>query len=303
MIARLGIVIVLLSLVSAPGRAEERRRVIVVPTELGGFFTNREQARRDVDLALQERLRTAQFVVPTRSPLSPAEADCREFDCLARIADAHGASIVVAGRVVSNQAVKVSYHLRIRVAEKVNGKVATREREKDCDNCTESQARDMLATLMSAVIANEPEPTPAPPTPLIPTPTAEPKMAPPPARTPTEIKPPPIVSPPPVATRDRFSRNQRIAFAAGGALVGAAGVYFLAQGIAEKEHNGDVVFKNGQRYRIDTTTTGQPLFFSLSAVSLLACVGLEFVAWYPWKVKVVPVVSSTGARVQVGWSF
>ncbi len=300
MMARLSIVLIMLSLVASPTRAEERRRVIVVPTELGGFFTNREQARRDVDLALQERLRTAQFTVPTRSPLSPSEADCREFDCLARIADAHGANIVVAGRLVSNQAVTVSYHLRIRVAEKTNGKIATREREKDCENCTESQARDMLATLMSAVIANEPES--APPVPPTPAPTLEPKTAPS-ARTPTEIRPPLITSPPPATTRDRFSRNERIAFATGGALVGAAGVYFLAQGIAEKEHNGDVVIRNGQRYRIDTTTTGQPLFFSLSAVSLLACVGLEVAAWYPWKVKIAPAVSSTGARVQVGWSF
>lgn len=304
MTARLVAALLLLSLLlTAPqnAQADERRRVVVVPTELGGFFLGRDEYRREVDLALTDRLRAAQFVVLPRAALSKPEEDCREFACLERIAIANGASIVVAGRLVNNQRVEVSYHLRVRIVEKVNGQFTRRAREKDCDNCTEPQARDSLATLMSAVIANEPAETPAH------APTVEPKAPPlaPPAPAPSKTKPPLAfpVGQPTAATRDRFTRSERLAFKLGGAVLGAAGIGLLAQGFVELTHNGDVVTTNGQRFRVDTTTTGQPLFFSLGAASLIAGGALELLGWLPWQVKVAPVVSASGANVQVGGSF
>ena len=187
----------------------------------------------------------AQFSV-VRETLSPAEIGCREFACLTSIADERGVDIVVVGRVVNNQQVKVSYHLRVRVVEKTGGKVDKREREVDCEDCTEPQARDRLARLMSAVIANEPEPK------AVATPSPAPKHEGP-------------------QYRDRFSSGERWALRGTGIAALALGIGFIAQGFVELSHNGDIVTQNGQQYRRDTTKPGQPHFSSpVGAVAAVA---------------------------------
>jgi hypothetical protein len=302
MTARFGVALFLLlsSLFtqSANARADQRRRVIVIPTELGGFFMSRDEYRREVNLALEERLRAAQFVVTARSLLSSTEAQCRGFDCLAHIGEAHGASIVVAGRIVSNQDVTVSYHLHVGLVERVNGQFVSREREGDCHNCTEPQARDQLTTLMSAVIANEPAKVSSLP-PASP-PSREPKTAPAPPTRPMEFMLP-LTSQ--LVTRDRFSHGQRLALRVSGIILATAGVGLLAQGFIERGHDGDTVVQSGQRYRIDTTSTGQPLFFSLSAACLAGGAVLTLLGWLPWSVGVSTVMSSSRAQAQLVWSF
>ena len=292
MTARSGITLVLLSsllCVHAEARADKARHAIVVPTELGGYFLNRDQYRREVNLALEDRLRAAQFSVPTRSPLSASESDCRDLDCLTRIGDMHGADVVVAGRIVNNQQVKVSYRLRVRVVEIINDKPVTREREKDCENCAEPAARDGLATLMTAVLANEPETPPngVGTAPVVPSPGPAPGLGPDNSS----------------LTRDRLSPKEKVAFRTVGLVVGALGIGLLAQGFVELAHNGDIQTKNGQRYRVDTTTTGQPLFFTLGATTLLGGGILEAIGWWPWRVKVAASASSTGGQMQIMGRF
>jgi hypothetical protein len=316
MIARVGI-LVLLVLWPITVRAE-RRRVLVVPTELGGHFLNRDVYRRDVGIALEDRLRAAQFIVVRSNVLSPAEADCREFACLTRIADTHGAAIVVAGRIVNNQKVKVSYHLRVRVVEKVNGQTATREREKDCDNCAESHARDALATLMSAVIANEPEPVPQVSPPPMPSP--EPVVSP-----PNEpIKPPdngatngkivsPLIPSPP---QDRLTRQQRLVLRGVGFGLVGLGLLGFIQGGVEVARDGKLADANGNfdcgtacvQRRV--TTEGQALFFSLGSITLLGGAAMAIVSWVPLPrprtasaIRIIPALLPTEARLQLELSF
>jgi hypothetical protein len=289
------------------------RRVIIVPTELGGFFTGRDVYRRDVDLALRERLRASQFSVATRSPLSATESACRELDCLARIAEIHGTGLVVAGRILNDGAVTLSYRVRIRVAENNDAKVATREREKECSNCTEGQARDMLATLMSAVIANEPEPA-SPPMVM------EPPLKSPPPNDGALVKPRALPNnPPPVigsssSAEDRLSRGQRLALRGVGFGLVGVGVLGLIQGFVELRHNGDVVDSSGKdcsscSYHLETGK-GQALFFTLGSVVALGGAAMAIVSWIhlpkqprEHALTILPAVSPTGAQLQIRLTF
>lgn len=269
----------------AAAATEARRAALVLPVELGGFFLDRDQVKREVTLALEDRLRAGQIDV-ARGVLAPSESECREFACLSRIADAHNASLVVAGRLVSNQRVKVSYALRVRVVDRSPGKpVDMRERDANCENCTESQARDQLATLMTAVIANEPEP----------------KAPPPREKTP----PPPVLPPqsPQVQTRERFTPPQRWVLRLSGIAALGVGVGFLVQGFVEVARDGDVVIENGQAYRLETATTGQPLFFTLGALSTVAGVALSVLGWKSWPVRVAVAPSLMGGQLVVGGTF
>jgi len=269
---------------AAAAATEARRTALVLPVELGGFFLEREQVKREVTLALEDRLRAGQIDV-VRGVLSPSESECREFACLSRIADAHSSSLVVAGRLISNQRVKVSYHLRVRVVDRSPGKpVDMREREANCENCTESQARDQLATLMTSVIANEPEPKKTPP---------------------REKTPPPVLPPqaPQVQTRERFTPPQRWVLRLSGIAALAVGVGFLAQGFVEVARDGEVVIENGQAFRLDTATTGQPLFFTLGALSTVAGVALSVLGWKSWPVRVAVAPALTGGQLVVGGTF
>jgi hypothetical protein len=290
MIARLVVVLSLLvpfvidSKVAAAA-SDGRRTAIVLPVELNGFFLEREQVKREVTLALEERLRAGQIDV-VRGALTPAEGECREFACLSRIADAHNAALVVAGRVVSNQRVKVSYHLRVRIVERSAGKVDMREREANCDNCTESQARDQLATLMTSVIANEPEPKPLPP---------REKTAPPQALL--------SQSPSGAQTRERFTSPQRWILRLSGIAALAVGVGFLVQGIVEVAQDGKVIVENEQAFRLETATTGQPLFFTLGGVSSVAGVVLSVLGWKSWPARVAVVPGLAGGQLVVGGAF
>lgn len=309
------LLLVAISLIPVVARADGQRRVIIVPTELGGFFSGRDSYRRDVDLALQERLRASQFIVAARSPLSPSESACREFDCLARIAEIHGVGLVVAGRILNNGAVTLSYHVRVRVAENSGEKMATREREKDCSNCTEGQARDMLATLMSAVIANEPEPVPTP----TPTPTPTIGQVTPPNNG-AQVNPPAPPNNPPLGieplppTEDRLSRSQRITLRVVGFGLVGVGALGLIQGFVELHHDGDVVDAKGNdcsscSYHRDTSK-GQALFFGLGSALVVGGAAMAIVSWIhlPKKARdhaltILPAVSPTGAQLQLGLKF
>lgn len=288
MIVRLGAVLLVLVVLlggSAFASNNTRRTAIVLPVELGGFFLSRDEVKQEVTLALEDRLRAAQLDV-MRKPLTPSETACNEFDCLTRIADAHRASFVVAGRLVSNQSVKVSYRLRIRVVERTPGKpVDTREREGNCDNCTETQARDRLATLMSSVIENEPEPkTPKEP--------IEPKTQ----KEPTQ---------PAAKVRERFTPAQRWTLRLSGIAALAVGVGFLAQGFVEVAHDGEIVehVTENSRLAIRDTDKYQAVFLTLGAVSVAAGVALSVLGWKSWPVRVAAVPTLSGGQLVVGGTF
>jgi hypothetical protein len=287
MIVRLGAVVSLVLVVlggQGPAFASNstRRTAIVLPVELGGFFLSRDEVKQEVTLALEDRLRAAQLDV-MRKPLTPSETACNEFDCLTRIADAHRASFVVAGRLVSNQSVKVSYRLRIRVVERSPGKpVDTREREANCDNCTETQARDRLATLMSSVIENEPEPKEP----------VEPKTS----KEPTQ---------PTTKVRERFTPAQRWTLRLSGIAALAVGVGFLAQGFVEVAHDGEIVdhITENSRLAIRDTDKYQAVFLTLGAVSVAAGVALSVLGWKSWPVRVAAMPTLSGGQLVVSGTF
>jgi hypothetical protein len=297
MISRIALTLLSLSVfaTSVHGKGDERRRTLVVPIDLSGYFFARDQYRREVTLALEERLRAAQFAV-LREPLTAAEAECREVACLARIADAHNAAIVVAGRLMSTQQVKVSYRGFVRIVERAAGKTTeARERQVECDNCTESEVRDKMATLMTAAIANEPEPKPSEHKIGVQPPAPDPLLAPP------GLPQPHVPAPP--RFKDRLTRGERWLLRGSGIAALAVGVGLLVQGFVEVGHDGDLVVEDGQTFRRNTAAYGQPLFFTLGAASVIAGIVLNVVGWRPWPVRVSPSVSSTGAHLQIEGRF
>lgn len=298
------LVVLVLVALAAPAGAQEKKRAIVVPTELGGFFSQRSQWRYEYNRALENRLRSARFDVAGAATLSPAETTCREADCLAAIADAHHVDVVVAARANNNEQRLTSYGMRVIVAERPapGAAAVARTREKTCENCTESQVRDALATLLSATLANEPEPVepkpPEPPTKI------EPKNgnATEPHHQVEPLKPPPID--PKVAEQEH---RRRWIYRGTGIGVGALGLLGVYQGFAELSHNGDHVVQNGQTYR-ENTTKSQALFFTLGWGGVVAGGILSAIGWWPKKkdgraVTVVPEVSPTGARLQLDFTF
>jgi hypothetical protein len=301
MIRGLAVVLVLAALAqSAAG--DEKKRAIVVPTELGGLFTNRTQWRREFNVALEDRLKVVRFSVLRTETLTPVEAECREAECLAAIASSHGADVAIAARIVNDQQLLTSYHLRVRIAERqADGTTKTRERERTCANCSEGQARDMLVTLLSATLANEPEPVEQPP--------VEPKKNPPVTSNATEphhqLEPYKL---PPVDPRQaEQERRRRWIFRGTGIGVGALGLLGVYQGFAELSHDGDHVVRNGITYR-ESTSKSQALFFSLGWGGVVAGGILSAIGWWPKKkdgraVTVVPEVSPTGARLQMDLTF
>lgn len=226
--SRMAVAAVLLAVCAATaGRADAPRHAVLIPPELGGFYALRDQYRRELVLNLEQRLRAGQVVVT--SP-SKGEADCHEFDCMIRLADSFRADLVIDARVVNNMSVKLNYALRVRVVERTGTTPATRERQQSCDNCTEADVRNMLVKLMSATIANEPEPQPATPTsPVVATPLSSPRDgSPAPSTAPAVLTPATITPPPAVEDSRRSMRSERKVFLAL-AAVGLAGV---AAGVA-----------------------------------------------------------------------
>lgn len=288
--------LLVLAAAARPANGGESKRAIVVPTELGGLFTNRAQWRREFNVAIEDRLKVARFALLRAESLSPSEAECREVACLGAIASSRSADLAIAARVINDQQLLTSYHLRVRIAERQSGGVmAGREREKTCTNCSEGQARDLLLTLLSATLANEPE-RPSPPpidaagnrrnagvTPAQPE-NGAPAMQ------------PPFSPPPP--SKDRFSHRQRLILRGLGIGVGALGLIGTAQGFVEVARDGDQVVQNGQIYRQDTTS-GQIVFFTLGCAGVVAGGVLALLGWWPpkaaGKVAITPAISATGA--------
>lgn len=301
MIRGLAAVLVLAAFVH-PAAGDEKKRAIVVPTELSGLFTNRTQWRREFNVALEDRLKVVRFSVLRTESLTPLEAECREAECLGAIASSHGADVAIAARVVNDQQLLTSYHLRVRIVERQPGGAMTaREREKTCSNCSEGQARDMLVTLLSATLANEPEPVaPAP---------VEPKANP--SATSANATKPlsdgqviqnPFSSP---VEKYRFSHRERLIFRGVGIGIGALGLLGVVQGFVEVARDGDRVVQDGRTYRQDTSK-GKAVFFTLGVAGVLAGGVLAAMGWWPKaskRVTIAPEISPTGVRLQLDFAF
>ncbi len=267
--------------------AQPARSAIVLPVELAGYWPKRSDWRREYTLALEDRLRTARFAVRSET-FTQAESECHDAACVSGVGMAHGADIAVIARALNDEQRLTSYHLRVVVYEK-GSTPPTREREKTCENCTETQARDMLATLMSATVANEPEAT---------------------APHNGESKHNGILKPPPIDPKQAENeRHRRWIFRGLGIGFGAVGLLGLAQGIVEVAHNGDTVVQNGVTYRRDTTK-GQGLFLGLGSAFLATGVALAVIGWWPAtpakqgaSVSIMPDVSPGNARLVLQGTF
>jgi hypothetical protein len=306
--------------------AEEKRRAIVIPTELGGFFPRRGEWRREFTLALEDRLRSARFVI-VREPLSATEGECREAECLAGIANHHRADLVVSARVVNDEQRLTSYHLHVALVERSTAAAsAVRTRDRTCANCTELQARDALTTLLSSTLANEPVPPgEGAPVDNNKRSVSEAKQSAPPdnesrsvsetkqsAAAPSSASPPaeppkPYPDRPAPVDEERFSRPTRIAFRSVGIALDALGLLGLVQGFVEVAHDGERVTQAGQLYQRDTAK-GQALFFSLGAITLAGGAALTALGWLPPRrarqtVRVVPAISPSGAQVHLELNF
>lgn len=296
-----------------PARAQEKKRALVMPTELGGIFLGRSEWRREFNAALENRLTSSRYIVAGADKLTKAETECGELACLKAIAKAHGVDVVVAGRVVNDEQRLTSYHVRVRLVERqADGELAGREREASCPNCTEKDAKNMLATVMSAALANEPEPVPVPVEP-VPSPTPNGSKIPP--LYPPAVDGHKIVKPTP-PPEDRLTHQQRLVIRGVGFGLVGVGILGIIQGFVELSHNGDRVDanKNGGcgstcGYAL-VTTDGQKLFFSLGAVTAVVGGALAVLSWWPLPkkrheaaVRLTPELSPTTARLQLEVSF
>jgi hypothetical protein len=314
----LGSLVVLCALLgfadARPASGQEKKRAVVVPVELGGYFPTRGEWRREFTAALENRLRSARFAVVGATALSKTETECREPECLKAIAKAHSADVVVTGRVLNDEQRLTSYSVTVRLVERQpDGEPVARARERLCANCTEGQARDLLATVLSATLANEPEPVEPPP--------VKPSVPPVPNGKPIVEPPPPdngkiVTPPPPLPPGDHLTRKQRLIFRGVGFGLVGLGVLGIIQGGVEKARDGEPVFPNGNTgcgtacdHQLDTSK-GQKLFFSLGAVTFLAGAALAVVSWVPFPkprkanaVRILPAVSPTGAQLHLELGF
>lgn len=137
--------------------AEERPHALVLPTELGGYVPDADDYRLELDVTLEERLRTSGFDVVRPGKLSRADAVCGEESCLRAIAIRRKTSVVVAARMRSDEREITTYHLRVLAFLRDASGGALRSRERDCVQCSQNAVRDQLGAMLSAVIANEPD--------------------------------------------------------------------------------------------------------------------------------------------------
>ena len=303
----LALLLAALSGVAHAAAGDDSRRAVVLPTELGGYFMGRDSYRRELGMALEQRLRAAQFNIVRPSP---ADAECREFDCLTRIADVHNANILVATRVINNLQVKLSYRLRVRVVERVGDKSTTREREQGCENCSEPEVRDRLVKLMSAVIANEPDVAPSGPVASSPA-TSE-------QQTPPAVSNPPQRSQPPsspVPPRETGMSPKTLGVLAGvTGAVGVAGIVLTALGGEALSYNhkpscGGGVSADACPRRYDTTAQGGAMVgvgvtLTVGAAVLL---GLELHGLREKTRKrnysIAPTIGTAGAGLVIGGAW
>jgi hypothetical protein len=320
---RFGSLVLLCALIgfadARPASGQEKKRAVVVPVELAGYFASRAEWRREFTAALENRLRSARFNVVAASTLSKAESECRESECLKTIVKAHGADVAVAARVLNDEQRLTTYLVLVRLVERApGGEPTARERERQCTNCTEGQARDLLATLLSATLANEPEP-----------------IEPPPVKPPShdgthdgkpivEATPKPPISnghvvelpPPPRPVEDHLSRRTRLVLRGVGFGLVGLGILGWIQGGVEKAHDGEPINPDGStgcgvmcEHKRDTSK-GQTLFFSLGAVALVGGAALAVVSWVPLPkrhpstvIRIAPAVSPTAAKLDLEIGF
>jgi hypothetical protein len=303
----------------ASAQADEPKRAVVVSTELGGWFPKRNQWRREYNAALENRLRSAQYAVVKADALTPAEAECRNEDCLSKIAADRSANVVVAGRVINDQQKLTSYHVRVQVFER-GTEPASRTREEVCSNCTELHARDLLVTLMSAALDNRPEKVTLPPVdsqkPLEPVQNSHDTERPKGTEHGTKIGGQVPQREPASGLAGLTLRQRWLYFLVPAIGAGAIGAWGLAQGLIEKEHDGEQIDANGGTscrpdcgYRRNTTK-GQTAAFTVAGVSFAAALSLAVLGGVKWRppkagaaATVTPLVSTSTAGAQVEFSF
>jgi hypothetical protein len=150
-----------LSLVAASARADENRRAVILPTELGGYFPKKAEWRREFDITLTDRLKTARINVLEGEPLTKEESECRDQSCLAAIAEHHQVDVVVSARVVNDEQAITGYKVEVSLVDRSPTGTAFRTRDNVCKNCSEIATREMLAETLSEALAGTP---PKPPT-------------------------------------------------------------------------------------------------------------------------------------------
>jgi len=253
-----------------PAHADEARRAVVLPTQLGGFIPNRTEMRAALDLLVANRLRRVRVAVQTPT-LSAAERQCFDEPCLAALAERHRVDVVVASRLIDDeQRAANAYHVAVRVWVRDEAP-ALRARDQACPLCSEDKATELLATLVAQAYANEAPPPDAP--------AAE---AAPPAAAPMATKPPdPPASSVVSALAADFaappapsaSTSKRLWILRGSAIgLGAGWLVALALGSWKAAQDGEVRCDPDCRRR--DTSAGQAAAFTVSGVALSAAVTL-----------------------------
>jgi len=258
-------------LAALDARADETRRAIVLPTQLGGFIPNRQEVQKAIEVLIENRLRRVRYAVASAEALSPDELHCNEDACLATIGAKHGADVVVATRLINDEQKANAYHLFVRMF--VRGDKPLRSRAKDCPYCSENKATETLAVMVAKTLAGEPE-------------EATPPIAP---------QQPPKTPEQSVSTTKKALRGTSIASA-------VAGVVLMSVGGWKASQNGEVICDPECKQR--DTTPAQATLFTLGTALVVAAIPMAVFGWkssagVERKVSVLPA----GAGMQLRLNY
>jgi hypothetical protein len=255
------VAVIAVAAVAAPARADEPKRAIVVPTQLGGFIPNRHEVQLAIDVLVANRLRRARVNVVSPSSLSAEEAQCQEDVCLAEIAARRHVDVVVASRLINDEQRNLNaYHIAVRMFVR-DELPAIRVRDKTCTYCSEDKATDMLAVTVAEAYANEPtEAAPAPAAVAAPAPTANSALTP---------------------TSRPWLTTPLVRY--GSLALGAGGVVALALGGWKASQDGSVTCDPDCQRR--DTSAGQAAAFTVGSVAIAAAVPLALFAWRGWRAE------------------
>lgn len=159
--------------------AEAPSGVLVLPTQVTGNMADRVRLQRELDEHLERAVTKSGRVTKPAGPLTAAEARCRTADCLAKLAEAAGAQIVIGARVNADRGSPPSYKIFVDRYDR-DLPDAVREENADCTVCTEADTIDRIEQVVATLL---PVPKPEPPPVAV-------------APTVSVVEPPPVVPKP-----------------------------------------------------------------------------------------------------------
>jgi hypothetical protein len=262
--------------------AQETKRALVLPTQLGGFIPNRKEVQKALDILVENRLRRARVQVLPQTVLSRDEALCSAEACLEEIANAHAVDVVVASHFINDEQRNLNaYHISVRLF--VRGeKQPHRHWEKDCAYCSDDKATDLLALTVAEALAGEPTSKPAAP-----------------ATTPIAVHETRPVAP----TESSPQRSLKKPILRGAAIAASVvGVIGLSLGGWKAAQNGEV--SCGPECRRRDTTGEQATFFTIGVVAIAAAIPMAIIGWksdHAPERKVTLLPSGAGMRLQLDY--